>query len=101
MGSGPALQEVFGVPPGVKDYSYVDRGNLDSRLAYALSTKRHVIIHGDSKQGKTWLRQQALAGCDVVYVQCQADATPASILTELLGCLGVDDAHLKLPRPAH
>jgi hypothetical protein len=89
MGRGPVLQEVFGLPPGVKEHSYVNRGNLDERLAYALSTQRHVIIHGDSKQGKTWLRQHALAGYDVVDVQCQTGATPASIFTELLGRLGV------------
>lgn len=89
MESGPALHEVFGIPPNVRKHSYVDRGNLDQRLAYALSTQRHVIIHGDSKQGKTWLGQQALAGYGIVRVQCQTDATPASIFTELLGRLGV------------
>jgi hypothetical protein len=82
------LQDVFGVPPLVKSYSYVDRGGLDERLRYALSTPRVVIIHGDSKQGKTWLRQHVLAEDECLDVQCQVGATPASLLTQALGLLG-------------
>jgi hypothetical protein len=82
------LQDVFGVPPLVKSHSYVDRGGLDERLRYAISTPRVVIIHGDSKQGKTWLRQHVLAAEDCVDVQCQIGATPASILTQALGLIG-------------
>jgi len=84
----PALQDVFGVPPRVKSHSYVDRGGLDARLRYAVSTPRVVIIHGDSKQGKTWLRQHVLAAEECVDVQCQVGATPASILTQALGLVG-------------
>jgi hypothetical protein len=62
---------------------------LDARLRYAVSTERVVIIHGDSKQGKTWLRQHVLTPEECVTVQCQIGATPASILTQALGLLGV------------
>jgi hypothetical protein len=83
------LQDVFGVPPSEKAHSYVDRGGLDARLRYATSTKRLVIIHGDSKQGKTWLRQEVLRADDCVSVQCQLGGTAASLLTQALGLLGV------------
>jgi hypothetical protein len=83
------LQDVFGVTPREQQHSYVDRGGLDARLSYAVSTQRLVIIHGDSKQGKTWLRQRVLDVDDCVPVQCQIGATPASILTQALGRLGV------------
>jgi hypothetical protein len=86
----PALQDVFGVPPRVKDHSYVDRGGLDERLRYDTSVDRIVIIHGDSKQGKTWLRQNVLPVDECVSVQCQLGATPASLLTQALGLLGVN-----------
>lgn len=85
-----ALHDVFGVKPGAREHSYVDRGRLDEALRYALAAKRVVVIHGDSKQGKTWLRQQVLPAEDCVAVQCQLGATPASLLQEALGLLGVN-----------
>lgn len=89
MAHRPSLQEVFGVPPRVKSHSYVDRGGLDEHLRYAASTERLILIHGDSKQGKTWLRQSVLPASDCITVQCQLGATPASILRQALGVLGV------------
>ncbi len=69
--------------------SYVDRGGLDERLEYVLGTERHVAIHGDSKQGKSWLRERALADDEVIKIQCTVDSTPESILQSALGQLGV------------
>jgi len=84
-----SLEDAFGVPPKVKSLSYVDRGGLDDRLRSAASTGRLIMIHGDSKQGKTWLRQTVLPADECVTVQCQLGATPASIFRQALGELGV------------
>lgn len=83
------LHEVFGIAQSVNMASYVDRGALDQRLEYLLGTGRHVAIHGDSKQGKTWLRSHLLPTDRSILVQCTLDSTPESILTTALGQLGV------------
>jgi hypothetical protein len=54
-----------------------------------LKTQRHVAIHGDSKQGKSWLRGRLLDAADTVVVQCQVDSTPEAVFREALGVLGV------------
>ncbi len=74
------LQEVFGIATEVSQASYVDRGGLDQRFAYVLQTDRHIVIHGDSKQGKSWLRSRALSQDDSILVQCQVNSTAESIL---------------------
>lgn len=82
-------EDVFGVPPRERSLSYVDRGGLDDRLRSAASTDRLIMIHGDSKQGKTWLTQTVLPPDDCIKVQCQPGTTPASVFRQALGELGV------------
>ena len=83
------LSEVFGIATEVNTASYVDRGGLDERLGYYLKTQRHIAIHGDSKQGKSWLRNRLLDAADTIVVQCQVETTPESLFREALGALGV------------
>lgn len=85
----PHLDEVFGISGGVRKNSYVDRGRLDGELRYLLGTDRHIVIHGDAKQGKTWLREAALGDDLVIKVQCLRSSTPASVFEEALGVLGI------------
>ena len=83
------LQDVFGIATRVNTASYVDRGGLDQRLRYLLETDRHIAIHGDSKQGKSWLRAQILRRDESIVVQCQVESTPESLFQQALGTLGV------------
>lgn len=87
--SEPRLEQVFGIATRVNRASYVDRGGLDNKLAYYLRTERHIAIHGDSKQGKSWLRGNLLEDDATLIVQCQPTSTPESVLREALGQLGV------------
>jgi AAA domain len=89
------LNEVFGIATEVSPASYVNRGGLDERLGYYLATQRHIAIHGDSKQGKTWLRARLLDSDDTIVVQCQVETTPESLFREALGFL---DVHAELRR---
>lgn len=89
IGQSLKLQEVFGVTPGVKSHSYINRGGLDEELRFAAESQRLIIIHGDSKQGKTWLRQSVLPAEACITVQCMVGGSPASILTQALGILGI------------
>ncbi len=85
----PALNEVFGIATEISTASYVNRGGLDELLGYYLKTQRHVAIHGDSKQGKSWLRGKLLDAADTIVVQCQVDSTTEGVFREALGILGV------------
>lgn len=85
----PKLEQVFGIATQVNSASYVNRGGLDEKLAYYLRTERHIAIHGDSKQGKSWLRANLLAADSTLVVQCQPESTPEAVLREALGQLDV------------
>jgi hypothetical protein len=83
------LNEVFGIATEINTASYVNRGGLDELLAYYLETQRHIAIHGDSKQGKSWLRSKLLDRTDTIVVQCQVETAPESMFREALGALDV------------
>lgn len=83
------LQDVFGIATEVRPLSYVDRGGLDDRLTYLLQTDRHISIHGDTKQGKSWLRRRVLEENGTITVQCGLDSTFSSIVREALGLLNI------------
>jgi hypothetical protein len=83
------LEEVFGVSTGVNSLSYVDRGKLDDELQRALKGGRHIVIHGGSKQGKSWLRSRAISRENTILVQCLPGSTSATLLGEALGQIGV------------
>jgi hypothetical protein len=83
------LNEVFGIATHVNRASYVDRGGLDELLGYYLQTERHVAIHGDSKQGKSWLRGSLIDVTDTIVVQCQTESTIESLFREALGQLDI------------
>ncbi len=88
------LQQVFGVrtpPPGERypDVTYVDRAGLDERIRYYLSSGRHLVIFGPSKQGKTVLRQRAIEDKDCIVIQCRSSNAKTAIYREVLGRLEV------------
>lgn len=79
--------EVFGLRTKLSDYSYVDRGNLDSQVARLATRDQHIALKGESKSGKSWLRQRAFP--DAVVVQCRIDHTLDKIYTDVLRELGI------------
>lgn len=83
------VSEVFGIGVASGTPAYVDRGDLDLVFTRALAAKRHVSIHGGSKQGKTWLRERGLQARDSVVVQCTTTSSASTVLEEALAQLGV------------
>lgn len=83
-----ALRDVFGVhnPPPL--LTYVDRAGLDQRITHFLSTGRHLVLHGPSKQGKTALRKRALSDDACVVIQCRNRPTLDQVYAEILASLG-------------
>ncbi|GAB3996017.1 hypothetical protein [Nocardioides marmoraquaticus] len=84
----PALASVFGLSADPA-FTYIDRGDLDQRFQYAWSLNGHVVIHGGSKQGKTWLRQRALSEDEVLVVVCLPTTSATQLLEQTLSLLGV------------
>jgi hypothetical protein len=68
--------------------SYVDRGELDELLKRELERGRnHVCLRGESKCGKSWLRQRVLP--DAIVVQCRLGKTTVDIYRDALAQLGI------------
>ena len=67
--------------------SYVDPGALDEALKKLLSRSTHIALRGESKCGKSWLRQRALP--DAITVQCRLDRGAHDIYVDALSQLGV------------
>lgn len=80
-------REVFGVSPGILPDSYVDRGQLDEQLNKLLQRTTHIALRGESKCGKSWLRQRVID--DPLIVQCRLGKTTTDIYRDALAALDV------------
>ena len=81
------LEDVFGIGAG-KLETYVERG-ADLDFKKWLESKKHIVLHGSSKQGKTSLRKRYLSGDDCVVVSCQSSWNLAQLYLSILrraGC---------------
>ena len=79
--------QVFGISPEVREYSYVDRGNLDDAMLRMLGRTTHIAIRGPSKSGKSWLRQKVLS--DPIIVQCRLRKPFTDIYVDALSQLNI------------
>jgi hypothetical protein len=87
IGSPIKTQEVFGISTKVLEHSYIDRGDLDKRIQVSLSRNKHIALRGESKCGKSWLRQQNVP--DGIVVQCRLDKTVSDIYVDALSQIGI------------
>ena len=74
--------DVFGVSNVVLADSYVDRGELDEELMKHLGRPNHIALRGESKCGKSWLRQTVVP--DAIVVQCRLGKTTLDIYRDAL-----------------
>lgn len=79
--------EVFGVSREILGPSYVDRGDLDDRIQMLLGRDVHIALRGESKCGKSWLRQKNIP--DAIVVQCRLNKTPKDLYSDALSQLGL------------
>ncbi|WP_213351428.1 hypothetical protein [Citrobacter braakii] len=80
--------EVFGISPTILADSYVDRGNLDREISRKLRRPIHLALRGESKCGKSWLRQKNIP--DAIVVQCRLKTTVLDIYIDILSQLGIN-----------
>lgn len=79
--------DVFGMSPDVLNDSYVDRGGLDQEIKLLLSRKTHIALRGESKAGKSWLRQRLIP--DAITVQCRLGRLATDIYRDALSQLDI------------
>jgi hypothetical protein len=79
--------EVFGISNVVLPDSYVDRGTLDAEIDRLLARPTHVAIRGESKCGKSWLRQRNIS--NPIAVQCRLNKTAVDLYVDALSQLEI------------
>ena len=79
--------EVFGISNTILNDSYVDRGKLDNEIKRYLSRKTHIALRGESKCGKSWLRQKNIQNS--IVVQCRFGKKIIDIYVDALSQLGI------------
>lgn len=79
--------EVFGLSVDYRPLSYVDRGNLDAEVSRILSRDIHLALRGESKCGKSWLRQKNIK--NAIIVQCRLGKTVNDIYIDALSQLEI------------
>ncbi len=78
-----AIEDVYGVSRELP-LTYVEREHVDKVFISNLSRKKHIVIYGGSKQGKTSLRKHVLNEIDCIVVQCQGDRTRRELYAMVL-----------------
>lgn len=81
------ITEVFGVSQKILEPSYVDRGSLDSEICKHLARDTHIALRGESKCGKSWLRQRTIP--NAITVQCRLNKKIPDIYVDALSQLEI------------
>jgi hypothetical protein len=79
--------EVFGISSQVLEPSYVNRGDLDAHITRLLERDTHIALRGESKCGKSWIRQQNLP--DAITIQCRLKKSVRDLYADALSQLGL------------
>ncbi|HBA36326.1 TPA: hypothetical protein DCZ15_00455 [Candidatus Falkowbacteria bacterium] len=80
--------EVFGVSNSdIK--SYIERESVDLLFLRAIETRKHIIVFGSSKQGKSALTNRHLAETEFVRINCAPETTPIDIYRSILRQLNI------------
>lgn len=79
--------DVFGVSNQILPDSYVDRGSLDKRIQLLLERPSHIALRGESKCGKSWLRQKNIE--NAITVQCRLNKTVIDLYVDALSQLEI------------
>ena len=61
--------DIFGLSRDLP-LNYIERPDVDFKLKQELQAKKHIVIYGSSKQGKTCVRKHCINSDDYILVQC-------------------------------
>lgn len=87
LGGKKRTSDVFGISNSVLPDSYVDRGALDQQLKTLLGRPTHIALRGESKCGKSWLRQHTIP--NAITIQCRLDRGTHDLYIDALSQLGI------------
>lgn len=87
FGLGRKTHEVFGISTEILEHSYVNRGSLDELITRLLERDTHIALRGESKCGKSWVRQKNFP--DAITVQCRLNKTVTDLYADVLSQLGL------------
>jgi hypothetical protein len=79
--------EVFGISNSILASSYVDRNGLDLEIARLIGRPTHIALRGESKSGKSWLRQKMIP--NAIVIQCRLRQSVIDIYKDALSQLGI------------
>lgn len=82
------LESVFGVS-NKRIISYVERKEVDDKFVESLTSRKHIIVFGSSKQGKTSLIDKHLFDNQFVRVNCSPETVPVDIYKSILRQLDI------------
>ena len=85
MSNRKRASDVFGINSEVRAESYVDRGDLDKTIEALLNRNTHIALKGESKCGKSWLRQKNIP--NALIVQCRLGRGAIDIYIDALSQL--------------
>ncbi|MCQ4970012.1 hypothetical protein NE616_20160 [Enterobacteriaceae bacterium DFI.7.85] len=63
------VNDVFGLSRDLP-LNYIERKDVDNKLKIELKAKKHIVIYGSSKQGKTCVRKHCIEQSEYILVQC-------------------------------
>lgn len=81
--------DVFGLSRELP-LNYVMRSGVDGKFDECIRTKKHVVIYGSSKQGKTSLRKHCLEADRYILVQCTNTLDLAGLNASILKRAGFE-----------
>ncbi len=84
-----SVDRVFGVSND-EVLSYIERKEVDGKFKDALETKKHIIVFGSSKQGKTALVTKQMSNDSYIRINCSPDSKPIDIYQSLLRQIDVE-----------
>ena len=84
-----SLQDVFGITNDIPCI-YTKRTYVDEKFIGALKRRKHIVIYGCSKQGKTSLRKKYLNNLNSIVIQCTNRTTRDNIYKLILKEAGVE-----------
>lgn len=87
FGLGRKSHEVFGISTEILEHSYVNRGSIDELVERLLERSTHIALRGESKCGKSWVRQKNFP--DAITVQCRLNKSVTDLYEDALSQLGL------------
>lgn len=81
--------EIFGLSRDLP-LNYIERQEVDDKLKQELQAKKHIVIYGSSKQGKTCVRKHCIDSENYILVQCSNRSDVSELNASILKRAGFE-----------